>query len=799
MSDTIWYEKPASKWKEGVPLGNGRLGVVVASDINRETWTLNEVTFWSGQSDSSSPGSYGGREALNKTRERYLANDYVEGKILAEQYLQPAKQNFGTNLIVAHLNIDITHPNPPTAEYQSFKRSLSLDDAVAFTGYQLDDVSYQRETWISHPDQVLVSRFTAGGSSKISAEISITGETEDFIARGNGDNELVFSTRAVENIHSNGQCGVRGQGIVHVLENDGSVEFSTGKLSIKNAPTITIIVAFNTDFRHESDSNNLMSLAQRQVNDALRKSYHVLRSDHIKDNQNLYRRTSIDLGQSVRDKLPTDKRRAHFELTSRYEDDPGLFALFFNYGRYLTIAGTREDSPLPLHLQGLWNDGEANKMNWSCDYHLDINIQMNYFPLETINLGDLLSPLTDYIKYLAEAGTSTATQFYGCPGWVAHVFSNVWGFTDPGWETSWGLNVTGGAWIAMHLIEHYEYTLDRDFLTKYAYPILKHCAEFFLAYMFVDARNGYIVTGPSVSPENSFFFPSAGIQASSERTEQHLSLAPTADIVLVRDVFQFCLEATKELQIDESFKSRLQKALQLLPPFKVSSSKGQLQEWLEDFDEAQPEHRHMSHTMALCRSNQISIRHTPDLAKAVANTLKNRQSRSDMEDIEFTAALMGMNHARLNDFENAFRQLGHLIGDLCFDNLLSYSKPGVAGAETEIFIADGNFGGTALLAEMLLRSITDNSPSDPAQPRMIEIDLLPALPSTAWPTGHFSGMRARGNIEVDLRWDNGKLTEAKLMPYSSVEVTVYYRAVSPRRLSLRGNKPVHLNGELEVL
>jgi alpha-L-fucosidase 2 len=471
-----------------------------------------------------------------------------------------------------------------------------------------------------------------------------------------------------------------------------------------------------------------------------------------------------------------NERRAKFKASGF--DDPELFALFFQYGRYLTITGTRIDSPLPLHLQGLWNDGEANKMSWSCDYHLDTNTQMNYFPVEMANLSECQLPLMKYIQYLAEAGKTTATQYYGCPGWVAHVVSNVWGFTDPGWETTWGLNVTGGLWIATHMIEHYEYTLDREFLVKEAYPVLKASAEFFLDYMAVDARNGYLVTGPSVSPENSFF------TGGSERLEQHMSLAPTVDIVLIRDLFKFCVNTAKELGVDYEFSLRVETALGKLPPFKIGKW-GQLQEWLEDYEEAQPDHRHMSHTMALCRTDQITPRASLDLAEATRITLQNRQARADLEDIEFTAALFGLNFARLNDSENSFKQLGHLIGELCFDNLLSYSKPGIAGAETNIFIADGNYGGTAVLAEMLLRSSST------------ELDLLPALPFS-WPTGSVKGLRARGNVEVDVQWKNGQLEETTFKPFSPGKFTVYYQG-NKTQLSFDATGIIKLDSSLQII
>jgi alpha-L-fucosidase 2 len=377
---------------------------------------------------------------------------------------------------------------------------------------------------------------------------------------------------------------------------------------------------------------------------------------------------------------------------------------------------------------------------------------MNYYPTEVSNLAECHLPLIAYIENLSVAGQTTAQQFYGCPGWVAHVFSNAWGFTAPGWETSWGLHVTGGLWIANQLREHYEFSLNREFLAQRAYPVMKEAATFFLDYMTLHPKYGWLVTGPSNSPENSFYI--------KDSTHQ-LSMGTTIDQVLVRDLFVFCLEAAELLQVDMEWQQRLKQAIGELPPLLVGK-RGQLQEWLEDYEEAQPDHRHLSHLVSLYPGNRITVRGTPELSTSARITLENRMSREELEDVEFTVAFFAASFARLEDGNQAYKHLTHLIGQLCFDNLLTYSKPGIAGAEKKIFVVDGNFGGTAAIAEMLLQSHAG------------EINLLPALPKK-WLTGRVSGLRAKGNIEVDIVWEKGELMEATIQAFSAGQTFLRYR------------------------
>lgn len=757
----LTYDKAAAGWKQGLPVGNGRLGAVIIGGETEETWCLTETTYWSGKEERTETVSRG-RADLDRMRELFFQGEYSQGEALAEQLLQAEKRNFGTHLSMCDVRIAFEGSGGRVA------RELDLDEAIYRGSVENGDSRRTCELFASHPDGVIAARIRSGKPGGLTFTLQLAGRTARFAASADGEGVIRFRGQAVETMHSDGTCGVHCAGAVKIDAIGGTIESNGEALSVRGADTVWVYIGISTDYGRLDDAwqnEALSAVAQASV-----KGYERLLDDHVREYRSLYARVEADFGQSERDGLPTDER---IRLLSEGGDDPRLFALFLQYGRYLTISGSRPDSPLPLHLQGLWNDGEANRMAWSCDYHLDINTQMNYYPTESANLAECHEPLLRYIGKLAEAGRASARDFYGCEGWTAHVFSNAWGFTAPGWYYSWGLNVTGGLWLASHLRMHYEYGRDDAFLREQAYPILKEAALFFLDYMVVHPEKGWLVTGPSNSPENSFYV------RGGDRTSHALSMGPTMDQSLVRELFGFCLASAEKLGDEAAFRQRLGDAIALLPPLQIGVD-GKLREWLEDYEEAQPDHRHLAHLYDLYPGAEITPQGTPELSEASRKTLLARKREDGFEDVEFTLALFAASFARLHDGERAYENVAYLISDLCFDNLLTYSKAGIAGAETNIFVADGNFGGAAALIEMLLQSHAG------------EIHLLPALPSK-WPTGKIAGLKAKGNAQVDIHWQDGKLTEATILAQSPLQTKLRYRdRAIPLRLEAGAS--LHIRG-----
>lgn len=721
----LWYAQPAKVWMESLPIGNGRLGAMTYGGIEEEKLALNESTMWSGQYNENQNKPFG-REKMNQLRKLFFEGKLSEGNRIAGDNLHGNQTSFGTHLPIGDLKMQFIYPEGKVTGY---RRSLSLDEAISSVSFNSGGVNYKREYFATNPDNVLVLRLTADKQKSITMNMGL-----DLMRQADlsvEDNQLVFTGKVDFPLHGPG--GVCFEGRIAVLADNGEVKMEQSGVGIKEADAVTLIVDVRTDYK----SPDYKTLCADGVKKAAAKSYDELKQAHIKDYNTLYNRVSIHFGQDANRALPTDVR---WKQVKEGKTDTGLDALFFQYGRYLTIASSRENSPLPIALQGFFNDNKACNMGWTNDYHLDINTEQNYWAANVGNLAECNAPLFTYIKDLAHHGAKTAEVVYGCKGWTAHTTANVWGYTPASSTIIWGLFPMAGSWIASHLWTQYEFTQDKQYLAETAYPLLKGNAQFILDFLAKDPKSGYLMTGPSISPEN--WFRTVGGE------EMVASMMPACDRELAYEILSNCVQASEILDTDREFADSLRTAIVQLPPIQLRAN-GAIREWFEDFEEAHPNHRHTSHLLALYPFSQITLEKTPELAEAARKTIENRLSAENWEDTEWSRANMICMYARLKDAQEAYKSVQLLQGKLSRENLMTVSPGGIAGAEGDIYSFDGNPAGTAGMAEMLIQNHEGY------------VEFLPCLP-IEWKDGGFKGLCLKGGAEATAEWTNAVINKASL-------------------------------------
>jgi alpha-L-fucosidase 2 len=745
---TVWYTQPAQQWEEAIPLGNGKIGMMPDGGIREETIVLNDITLWSGSPQDAN--NYEANNYLSQIRKLLREGKNDEAQKLVDAHFicrgpGSGGKQWGCFQTMGTLHLAYDYGEPATNEPIDYRRQLDLNDARSATAFSLAGTQYSREYFTSFGDDVGVIRLRADRSGKINVRITI--DRPERATAQTVRNELQLVGQLDD--------GVDGQGMrfitrIQAKTTGGNIEVTENALIIRQADAAEIYLTTATDFNNV----DYLTASSHTLSKAMHKTYDLQLQQHTTNYQKLFNRLDIRIGEPTTDGLPTDQRLARFAENA--DADPQMAALFFQFGRYLSISSTRVGL-LPPNLQGLW----ANQIQtpWNGDYHLDVNVQMNHWHLGPANLSELDLPLVELVAKLVEPGTRTAKAYYAADGWVAHVITNIWGYTEPGESASWGVANAGSGWLCNNLWEHYAFTKDTAYLRR-IYPVLKGSAQFYNSALMEDPKSGWLVTGPSVSPENAFYLPNGN--------HANVCMGPTIDNQITRELFTHVLTAAELFGIDPAFQDTLRNKLKHLAPSGRIGSDGRILEWLEEYKEVDSQHRHISHLYGVFPADLISPYKTPELAEAAKKSLNVRGDDGPSWAIAYKQIFW----ARLLDGNRAYKLFKQLL-TLTRETHVNYGAGG--GTYPSLFTAgppmqiDGNFGGTAAIAEMLLQSHNGI------------IDLLPALPDAWKGSGEIRGLKARGNFTVDFEWKDGKVT--------------HYHITSPNPTRVK----VRVNGEINEI